>query len=95
MLFRSVGGIGPIVAANVLDLSGEKRRGLILGSLMSVEGLGSVAGPAVAGLIIDLSGPRGGLLAIGSVFGLLAVLTLFGFRLRLGSGGAGGSAPAG
>jgi MFS family permease len=79
-LGAGAGGIGPIVAATVVDLSGTGQRGLVVGSLLAVEGLGSVAGPAIVGFITDLLSPRAGMAAIGLIFGALMVITASGYR---------------
>ena len=69
------GGVGPIVAASVIDLSGERGRGTVIGSLMSVEGLGSVAGPALVALVVDLVSLRSAFACIAATFALLVILT--------------------
>ena len=74
-LAAGAGGIGPIVAATVLDLSGRSGRGLVIGSLMSVEGLGSVLGPAAVAGAADLGSPRAGLAVVGVTFALLLLVT--------------------
>jgi MFS family permease len=79
-LAAGAGGIGGIIAATMIDFGGATSRGLILGTLMSVEGLGSVAGPAATATLIDLYDPRAGLAFIGAIFAALVVLTIVAFR---------------
>lgn len=79
-LAAGAGGIGPIVAATMMDVSGTAARGFVLGSLMSVEGTGSVVGPGVVALVVEVTSPRGGVAAIGVVFFALALLTGLGYR---------------
>jgi MFS family permease len=79
-LGAGLGGIGPIVAATVVDLSGTSNRGAVVGSLLALEGLGSVAGPATVGLVTDLLNPRAGMATIGAIFVALVVVTASGVR---------------
>ncbi len=79
-LGAGLGGIGPIVAATVVDLSGTSNRGAIVGSLLAIEGLGSVAGPLTVGLVTDLLNPRAGMAAIGAIFVALVAVTASGVR---------------
>lgn len=72
-----LGGTAPIIAATMLDLGGEKGRGLLIGSLMSVEGVGSITGPAVTAVIADLSGPRAAFGFVGVILSVLVVFALF------------------
>jgi MFS family permease len=80
VLAAGAGGIGPIIAASMIDQGGDVNRGLILGTLMSLEGLGSVLGPAGIALVIDLINPAAGLAAIGVIFAMLVPLTYVAFR---------------
>ena len=79
-LGAGIGGIGPIVAATVVDLGGTGNRGTVVGSLLAIEGLGSVAGPATVGLATDLLNARAGMAAIGTIFVALMILTASGVR---------------
>jgi MFS family permease len=79
-LGAGLGGIGPIVAATVVDLGGTTNRGAVVGSLLAIEGLGSVAGPATVGLVTDLLNPRAGMATIGAIFVALVVVTASGGR---------------
>jgi predicted MFS family arabinose efflux permease len=79
-LAAGVGGIGPIIAASIIDQGEHSDRGLVLGALMSIEGLGAVLGPASTAVIIDLFNPRAGLAAIGVIFAALIPLTFVAFR---------------
>ncbi|MFN8639425.1 MAG: MFS transporter [Dehalococcoidia bacterium] len=68
----------PLLAATVLDVgSGESSRGLIFGSLLTIEGIGTVAMRALAAVAIDFTGPRGGLLAVAAMFAVLVFLAPF------------------
>jgi MFS family permease len=78
-LAAGAGGIGAIVAATMIDLGGASGRGLVFGTLMSVEGLGSVVGPALTATITNVFDPRAGVGFIGAMFAALAVLTAFAF----------------
>ncbi len=78
-LAAGAGGIGAIVAAAMIDLGGASGRGFVFGTLMSVEGLGSVAGPALTATITNLFDPRAGVGFIGTIFAALAVLTVVAF----------------
>lgn len=71
-----VAGSGPLIGATMLDLGAGSHRGLVFGSLMSLEGLGAVLGPAVAATANELAGPRAGFVSIGAVFGALIVVVL-------------------
>ncbi len=84
ILAAGVGGIGPIVAATMIDQGGEGDRGTIIGTLMSVEGVGSVVGPALSALAIDLASPRWGIAFIGLLFAALVPLSLAAHWLRPG-----------
>ena len=78
-LAAGAGGIGAIVAAAMIDLGGASGRGLVFGTLMSVEGLGSVMGPALTATITNVFDPRAGVGCIGVMFAALAVLTALAF----------------
>lgn len=68
----------PLLAATVLDVgSGETSSGLIFGSLLTIEGIGTVAMRALAALAIDLTDPRGGLVTVAAMFVVLVILTPF------------------
>ena len=86
ILAAGAGGIGPIVAATMIDQGGEGDRGTVIGTLMSVEGVGSVAGPALSALVIDLASPRWGIAFIGLLF---AALVPFSVRAHLDAHGRG------
>ena len=91
-----LGGIAPIVAATMLDLGGEEGRGLLIGSLMSVEGAGSIAGPGVVAVVADLSGPRAAFGVVGAGLAALVALTLFAsslLRIRKATGSEGNAPP--
>ena len=75
VLAAGAGGIGPIIAATMIDQGSEGDRGLVIGALMSVEGIGSVIGPAATALAIDVVSPRAGLALIGGLFALLVPIT--------------------
>lgn len=77
IMAAGIGGISPIIAATMLDMGGNTSRGFVIGSLMSVEGLGSIAGPGVAAATADLFGPRAAMALIGSILVALVGLTLF------------------
>ncbi|MCZ2108104.1 MAG: MFS transporter [Dehalococcoidia bacterium] len=83
VLAFGAGGVAPIIAATVIGQGSEGDRGLIIGALMSVEGVGSVIGPAVTAFVIDLVSPRAGIALIGGLFALLVPLTA-GAWLRMG-----------
>jgi MFS family permease len=85
VLALGIGGIGPIVAAAMLDFGGRRSRGFVIGTLMSVEGLGAVVGPAAAATFADLLDPRAGLAFIGALMAVLAVLTALGSRSMAGT----------
>lgn len=71
-----LGGMGPVIAAAVIEHGGAYDRGLVIGTLMAIEGVGSVAGPAITAFAIDLASPAAGFGAIGLMFVLMAVLTV-------------------
>ncbi|MGH2634009.1 MAG: hypothetical protein ACRDG3_11410, partial [Tepidiformaceae bacterium] len=54
---------------------GPAGRGLVIGTLMSIEGLGGVLGPALMAVAISLSGPRFGLGGVAIVFAALVPLS--------------------
>lgn len=87
------GGIGPIIAASMIDQGGDVNRGFILGALMSVEGLGSVVGPAGIALVIDFVNPAAGIFVIGLIFATLVPLTFIAFRHGAGGTPAPGLLP--
>jgi MFS family permease len=74
-LAAGAGGISPIIAASMIEQGGQNDRGLVLGTLMSIEGIGAVAGPALMAVIIDLFNPQAGIGAIGITFLILIPLT--------------------
>ena len=74
ILAAGVGGIGPIVAATMVEQGQAGDRGTIVGTLMSIEGVGSVAGPALTAVVIDLANPRVGLAFIAALFIILIPL---------------------
>jgi MFS family permease len=76
VLAAGAGGIGPIIAATMIDQGGEGDRGTVIGTLMSIEGVGGVVGPALSALVIDLASPRWGIAFIGCLFAALASLSL-------------------
>lgn len=80
VLGLGAGGTAPVVAAIMLDAGSGRAGGTIIGSLMSVEGLGSVAGPAAVALATDLHGPRAGLAVIAALFALLTPLSFIASR---------------
>ncbi|MEO9256523.1 MAG: MFS transporter [Tepidiformaceae bacterium] len=71
------GAISPIIAASMIEQGGQNDRGLVLGTLMSIEGIGAVVGPALTAVVIDLFNPQAGVATIGITFTLLIPLTLF------------------
>ena len=75
ILALGAGGIGPIIAATMIDQGSEGDRGVVIGALMSVEGIGSVLGPAATASVIDLVSPRAGVALIGGLFAVLVPLT--------------------
>ena len=80
ILGLGVGGVAPLVAAMMLDAGSGKGRGVVIGALMSAEGLGGVAGPAAVAFVTDLQGPRAGFAVIAAVFVILTPLCLLAFR---------------
>ena len=79
-LGAGLGGIGPIIAATVVDLGASENGGTVVGSLLAVEGVGSVVGPLMVGFITDTLSPRAGMGAIGVIFVTLVAVTLVGNR---------------
>ena len=75
-LAAGVGGTGPIIAAAVIDLGRRRERGLIYGTLMSVEGIGSVLGPGIVAIAADLASPRAGFAVIGVQYVVLVAVVL-------------------
>src|SRR6185312_10707649 len=74
-------GAGPIIAAAMIEQSGgPSDRGLVIGTLMSIEGLGAVVGPGVTAAVISASGARASLAFIGAVFVLLVPLSYAAWR---------------
>ncbi len=67
----------PLLAATVLDVGTGANSGLIFGSLLTIEGVGTVTMRALAALAIDLSGPRAGFWAVALMFGVLTLLAPF------------------
>ncbi len=65
----------PLLAATVLDVGTGENSGLIFGSLLTIEGIGTVAMRALAAFAIDLDGPRAGFVAIAAMFVALALLS--------------------
>jgi len=65
----------PLLAATVLDVGTGENSGLIFGSLLTIEGIGTVAMRALAAFAIDLRGPRAGFIAIAAMFIALALLS--------------------
>ncbi len=65
----------PLLAATVLDAGTGENSGLIFGSLLTIEGVGTVAMRAFAALAIDIRGPRAGFVAIAAMFVVLALLS--------------------
>lgn len=80
LLAAGAGGIGPIVAATMIEQGGPDDRGVVVGTLMSIEGAGSVIGPALTAVVIDLASPRAGIGFIGMVFAALVPLSLLAHR---------------
>ena len=80
VLGLGVGGVSALIAAMMLDAGSGKGRGVVIGALMSAEGLGGVVGPATVALVTDLQGPRAGFAVIAAVFAILAPLCLLAFR---------------
>jgi hypothetical protein len=68
--------MGPVIAAAVIEHGGPDDRGLVIGTLMAIEGIGSVAGPAITTSAIDIASPAAGFGVIGLMFGLMAALTI-------------------
>ena len=81
-LAAGAGGIGPIIAATMIEQGGEGSRGFIIGTLMSVEGVGSVIGPAFVAFIINIANPGAGIATIGVMFLILVPLTLGAYAVR-------------
>ena len=80
-LAAGAGGSAPIIAASMIEQGGGPAdRGLVIGTLMSIEGLGGVVGPGVAAVVISTAGPRAGLLFIGAVFAVLIPLSYAAWR---------------
>jgi hypothetical protein len=89
LLAAGAGGVTPIIAAAMIEQGDSANRGVVVGTLMSVEGLGGVAGPAAAALIITVASPGAAMGAIGITFVALAPMTLA--AARAGRSGAKGS----
>lgn len=81
-LAAGAGGIGPIIAASMIEQGGEGTRGLVIGTLMSVEGVGSVVGPAVVASVIAAAGAGAGMAAIGVMLLVLVPLTAGAYAVR-------------
>jgi predicted MFS family arabinose efflux permease len=77
----AIAGSQPLLNATVLDVSrAVERTGSVLGWLLFVEGLGSVAGPVSMGAGISLIGVRPSIVALGVVEALLVVFTIDAWR---------------
>jgi predicted MFS family arabinose efflux permease len=74
-LAAGAGGVGPIVAASMIEQGGGASRGTVLGALMSIEGLGAVLGPGVVAAVINFAGPSAGLVVVGATFACLVPLS--------------------
>ncbi len=72
----ALGAMGPIIASAVIEYGGTHDRGLVIGTLMAIEGAGSVAGPALTALVIGVLSPSAGFGAIGVMFLGMGALTL-------------------
>lgn len=72
----ALGAMGPVIAAAVIEYAGTHDRGLVIGTLMAIEGVGGVAGPAITALVIGVLSPAAGFAAIGVMFLGMAALTL-------------------
>ncbi|HKS92641.1 MAG TPA: MFS transporter [Tepidiformaceae bacterium] len=72
----ALGAMGPVIAAAVIEYAGTNDRGLVIGTLMAIEGVGGVAGPALTALVIGVLSPAAGFAAIGVMFIAMAALTL-------------------
>lgn len=84
-LAAGIGGVTPILDATMVDLGGGANRGLVVGTLMSVEGIGSVAGPAAVGAIVTAFDPQAGFALVGGAYALLVAVTAVASRwVRLG-----------
>jgi MFS family permease len=79
-LAAGAGGASPIIAASMIAQGGPGDRGLVLGTLMSIEGIGAVVGPALMAVVIDLFDPRAGVASIGIIFAALIPLTFIASR---------------
>lgn len=81
LLAAGAGGVGPIIAAAMIEQGGGPAgRGFVIGTLMSIEGLGGVLGPALMAAAISASGPRLGLGCVAVVFAVLGPLSLIAWR---------------
>ena len=80
ILGLGAGGIAPLIAATLLDVGFGKGRGVVIGTLMSLEGLGSVAGPGAVAFVTDFQGPRAGFAVIAALFAVLVPLSFVAFR---------------
>jgi len=76
----ALGAMGPVIAAAVIEYGGTHDRGLVIGTLMAIEGIGGVAGPALTALVIGVLSPAAGFGAIGVMFLVMGVLTLAAHR---------------
>ncbi len=79
-LAGGLGATGPIIAASIIDQGGPHDRGLVFGTLMSVEGVGAVIGPGATALVIGAFNPRAGLALLATGFAILIPLALVAFR---------------
>lgn len=76
VLAVGAGGVGPIIAASMIDHGGRADRGFVIGTLMSIEGIGAVIGPGAVAIVIDAINPQAGLALIGATFAVLVPLAL-------------------
>jgi hypothetical protein len=74
------GAVGPLIAASMMEAGGEHERGLVIGTLMSIEGLGAVAGPALVATVTGLRSPRAGVATIEIMFLVLVPLSVLAWR---------------
>jgi predicted MFS family arabinose efflux permease len=91
-LAAGLAGIAPIVTATMVDLSGTIGRGEAIGTFMSMDGIGTIAGAATTGFLTAMDGPRAGMAGIGLMF--VALITLTSFAATRGGMGSAQDSPA-
>ncbi|MFQ5878872.1 MAG: MFS transporter [Dehalococcoidia bacterium] len=72
----------PAVSATMMDLSRRGSRGLVLGALTAVQGVGSTIGPAIGGNVFDAYGPTVPFQLAAILLGVAIALGLYYARWR-------------